>query len=200
MELRGEVRLAAPREKVWAALNDPSVLARSIDGVERLEPVGENRFEGALLARIGPVRATFTGTVELSDLDPPNGYTLSGEGKGGAAGFARGSAEVRLEETEDGGTRLSYVARSQVGGRLAQLGTRLIEGAARGYAEGFFRNFKAIVEAPEARPDEGREPADASASDVEAALAEEERAGGIPPLVWAAVLSIVVILLVVWLI
>lgn len=206
MELSGEVRLAAPRARVWAALNDPAVLARAIDGVERLEAVGENRFEGALAAKVGPVRATFTGVIELSDLDPPNAYRLTGEGKGGAAGFAKGSAEVRLAETEDGGTLLSYVARSQVGGRLAQLGARLIEGAARSYADSFFANLKAIVEAPETEPaapaeqrPAARAAAEAPAPDVEAALVEETRSGGIPPLVWAGILAIVVILLVVWL-
>jgi len=200
MELSGEVRIEAPRDRVWDALNDPDVLARAIDGIERLEAVGENRFEGAMAAKVGPVRATFTGTVELSDLDPPNGYRLSGEGKGGVAGFAKGSADVRLAESGDGATILRYAVQSQVGGRLAQLGSRLVEGAAKGYAESFFRNFKAIVEAPavsKAAP-EPAETADAPEPDVEATLNAEGR-GGIPPLVWAAVLAIVVILLVAWL-
>ncbi len=201
MELSGEVRIEAPRQKVWDALNDPDVLARAIDGVERLEAVGENRFEGALAARVGPVRATFTGTVELSNIDPPNGYTLAGEGKGGVAGFAKGRADVTLSETEDGATILSYTATSQVGGKLAQLGSRLVEGAAKGYADSFFRNLKAILEQPAEPPFEPRaartmpEPE----PDLEATLSAEERSGGIPPLVWAGVLAIVVVLLVIWL-
>lgn len=154
MELQGETLIAAPREKVWAALNDPQVLRRCIDGVESLDKVGDNRFEGKLNAKVGPVRASFSGGVDLRDLDPPNGYTIVGEGKGGVAGFAKGSAEVKLadEMLPDGtiGTRLAYVARSTVGGKLAQLGARLIEGTARGYAETFFTRLKAEVEAPAA--------------------------------------------------
>lgn len=147
MELKGETLIAAPREKVWAALNDPAVLARCIDGVETLERVGDNRFEGKMNAKVGPVRATFTGGVTLENLDPPNGYTLVGEGKGGVAGFAKGAAEVSLTEA-DGGTLLVYHAKSTVGGKLAQLGARLIEGAAKGYAESFFAKLKAEVEGP----------------------------------------------------
>ena len=152
MELQGETLIAATRERIWAALNDPDVLARCIDGVESLEKVGDSRFEGKLNARVGPVRASFTGGVDLLNLDPPNGYTIAGEGKGGVAGFAKGAADVKLadETMPDGslGTRLSYVARSTVGGKLAQLGARLIEGTARGYAESFFAKLKAEVEAP----------------------------------------------------
>ncbi len=149
MELKGETLIAAPRQAVWQALNDPAVLARCIDGVESLTKAGDDRFDGVLNARVGPVRARFTGAVTLSDLDPPNGYTISGEGKGGVAGFARGSAKVRLAD-EDGGTRLSYDVSSNVGGKLAQLGSRLIEGAARGYADSFFARLKAELEQPAA--------------------------------------------------
>jgi carbon monoxide dehydrogenase subunit G len=157
MELSGEALIAAPRAQVWAALNDPALLARSIEGCEKLEPVGENRFEGVVAAKVGPVRAKFGGVVELSNLDPPNGYTLSGEGKGGAAGFARGAADIRLEEAEGGAaTRLAWTARATVGGKLAQLGARLIEGAAKAQAERFFAAFKAEVERPaEAVPEDG---------------------------------------------
>jgi carbon monoxide dehydrogenase subunit G len=202
MELKGEVRIGAPREKVWQALNDPDVLARSIDGVKRLEAAGDNRFEGAMKAKVGPVRATFTGAVALSNIDPPNGYTLSGEGSGGVAGFAKGSADIALEDTGDGATLLRYEARSQVGGKLAQLGSRLVEGAAKSYAESFFANFRAIVEGPaEAAeaPLAPTAPPAPAAPDVETTLAEEERGGGIPPLVWAGVLAIAILLLVAWL-
>ena len=149
MDLSGEALIAAPRARVWDALNDPALLARSIEGCEKLEPAGENRFEGVVAAKVGPVRARFGGVVELSNLDPPCGYTLSGEGKGGAAGFARGAADIRLEEAEGGAaTRLTWEARATVGGKLAQLGARLIEGAARAQAEKFFAAFKAEVERP----------------------------------------------------
>lgn len=162
MELKGETVIAAPRDRVWTALNDPEVLRRCIDGVEALDRVGDNRFEGKLNAKVGPVRATFTGGVTLENLDPPNGYTLTGEGKGGVAGFAKGSADVNLvdEVLPDGttGTRLAYVARSTVGGKLAQLGARLIEGTAKGYAETFFARLKSEVEGPADAPAVTAEP------------------------------------------
>ena len=152
MELKGETRIAAPRAAVWAALNDPEVLARCIDGVESLVRDGENRFQGKLNAKVGPVRATFTGAVTLENLDPPNGYTLVGEGKGGVAGFAKGSAAVSLSDaaTDDGtpATLLTYHAKSTVGGKLAQLGARLIEGTAKAYAESFFAKLKIELEGP----------------------------------------------------
>ncbi len=130
MHLEGQTAINATRDAVWAALNDPQVLARCIEGVERLERTGENRFEGALTAKVGPVKARFTGGIELTEVDAPNRYVIVGEGKGGVAGFAKGSAEVVLEDAPDGATLLRYDARSQVGGKLSQLGTRLVEGAA----------------------------------------------------------------------
>lgn len=191
MELRGETLIAAPREAVWAALNDPGVLGRAIDGVDRLERESDIRFSGSLSAAVGPVKAKFSGTVELQELDPPNRYVLVGEGKGGVAGFVKGRAEVQLEDAA-GGTRLSYVAQSQVGGKLAQLGTRLIEGTAKGYAERFFERLKAEVEAPaQTVADDvptGPEPAPV---DGEATAA----GAGLPPSVWLTVLVVLVILL-----
>ncbi|WP_448581419.1 CoxG family protein [Thermaurantiacus sp.] len=193
MEFEGKARIAAPKAKVWEALNDPAVLAQCIDGVESLETDGENRFKGSLDAKVGPVRARFSGTVSLTDLDPPNRYVLVGEGKGGVAGFAKGSAEVRLDDAEDGGTLLSYTARSQVGGKLAQLGTRLVEGAAKGYADTFFQNFKRIVEEPQIM---GETPPQAPA----AAPAVPEPAGrGVPPLVWSLLLVAAIVLLLLFL-
>ncbi|MFN7173810.1 MAG: CoxG family protein [Thermaurantiacus tibetensis] len=188
MELKGESRIAASREKVWAALVDPEVLARCIDGVESLEADGENRYRGRLDAKVGPVRAKFSGTVEMTELDPPSRYVLVGEGKGGVAGFARGSAVVTLVETEDGATLLSYTATSQVGGKLAQLGARLVEGAARGYAESFFAKFKEIVEDASPGGETAPAPAKAEAPALPAAAAEEREARGVPPLVWALLL------------
>lgn len=146
MQLTGQTVINATRDTVWTALNDPQLLARCIEGVETLERTAENRFEGALNAKVGPVKARFTGALELTEIDPPTRYVIVGEGKGGVAGFAKGSAEVVLADAPEGGTLLSYDARSQVGGKLAQLGTRLVEGAAKGYAEAFFAAFKAEVE------------------------------------------------------
>jgi len=193
MELKGETLIAAPRETVWAALNDPAVLARCIDGVETLDRVGDNRFEGKMNAKVGPVRATFTGGVTLENLDPPNGYTLVGEGKGGVAGFAKGAAEVTLTDAE-GGTLLVYHAKSTVGGKLAQLGARLIEGAAKGYAESFFAKLKAEVEGPaEEAPnvgigsDAGDTVAAAAAHEVASAAASMSSAAdrpGLSPMTW----------------
>jgi carbon monoxide dehydrogenase subunit G len=197
MQLQGSTHIKANRGSVWAALNDPAVLARCIDGVETLERVGENRFEGVLNAKVGPVKARFAGSVELTELDPPNRYVLVGEGKGGVAGFAKGSAEVVLSDSENGGTLLRYDARSQVGGKLAQLGTRLVEGAAKGYAESFFAAFKAEVEgessaeAPIAAAEAAPSMADAAAA--AAADPASEASGGIPGWLWVGALVALVL-------
>ena len=152
MELNGEVAIAAPLDRVWAALNDPEVLARCIDGVETLNRVvasGGERFEGKMNARVGPVRASFAGHVALTQVIAPQSYVLVGEGKGGVAGFAKGEAKVTLTEAAPGTTLLTYQVISSVGGKLAQLGARLIEGTAKGYADTFFQRLKAEVEVPE---------------------------------------------------
>ncbi len=140
MTMQGEVVLPAGREKVWAALNDPDVLKACIPGCQELEKVGDTEFRAVAKVSIGPVKATFKGAVALLDLDPPNSYTISGEGQGGVAGFAKGGAKVRLEEAE-AGTRLVYDVSAQVGGKIAQLGGRLINGVAKKYADEFFANF-----------------------------------------------------------
>lgn len=200
MELRGETRIAAPRTDVWAALNDPAVLARCIDGVERLERESDTRFAGTLSAAVGPVKAKFSGTVELQELDPPNRYVLVGEGKGGVAGFVKGRAEVVLTESSDGGTILSYVAQSQVGGKLAQLGTRLIEGTAKGYAERFFERLKAEVETPMPAPAAAApaaSPDESAPRDSEAELGSAP--GGLPPAIWLTVLVVLVVLVLLFL-
>ncbi len=140
MTMQGEVVLPAGREKVWAALNDPDVLKACIPGCQELDKVGDTEFRAVAKVSIGPVKATFKGAVALLDLDPPNSYTISGEGQGGVAGFAKGGAKVRLEEAE-AGTRLVYDVSAQVGGKIAQLGGRLINGVAKKYADEFFANF-----------------------------------------------------------
>jgi carbon monoxide dehydrogenase subunit G len=144
MVMTGEQQLAAPREKVWAMLNDPAVLKACIPGCETLDVIGENEFQAVATNKIGPVKARFKGKVRLTDLDPPNGYKISGEGDGGVAGFAKGGASVNLTD-KDGGTLLSYNVEAQIGGKLAQLGQRLVNGAAKKMADDFFVRFAAAV-------------------------------------------------------
>ncbi|MDP1751656.1 MAG: carbon monoxide dehydrogenase subunit G [Reyranella sp.] len=147
MEIKGEYRIAASREKVFAALNDTAILQACIPGCESLEKSSDTEMKAKVRMRIGPVSASFTGKVTLSDLDPPNGYKISGEGQGGAAGFAKGGAVVTLRE--DGAeTVLNYNVDAQVGGKIAQVGARLIDGTARKLADEFFSKFAAMVGAP----------------------------------------------------
>ena len=141
MTMSGSVNLPAGRDTVWAALNDPEILKRSIPGVQEMVRTGDNGFSATAKVAIGPVKATFKGAVTLSDIDPPNGYTISGEGQGGLAGFAKGGAKVSLADAEGGGTVLNYDVEAQVGGKIAQLGGRLINGVAKKYADEFFANF-----------------------------------------------------------
>src|SRR5689334_5858386 len=141
MDMTGEFRIPAPRETVWKGLNDPEILKRSIAGCEELEKTSDTEFAAKVTAKVGPVKARFAGKVTLSDLDPPNGYTITGEGQGGAAGFAKGGAKVRLTPDESGGTVLHYEVNAAVGGKLAQIGSRLIDGTARKMADDFFTTF-----------------------------------------------------------
>lgn len=144
MTMTGEVQLPASRETVWAKLNDPETLKACIPGCQELNMLSETEFEAVAVNKIGPVKAKFKGRVTLSDLDPPNGYKISGQGDGGVAGFAKGGAAVALAE-KDGGTLLTYNVEAQIGGKLAQLGQRLINGAAKKLADQFFENFAAAV-------------------------------------------------------
>ena len=140
MELKGEYRIPADRDAVWRMLNDPEVLRVCLPGCESLEGGIETGFSARVTTKIGPVKATFNGAVTLTNIKPPESYTISGEGKGGIAGFAKGGADIHL--TEDGGdTILSYVAQAQVGGKLAQLGSRLIDATSRKLADQFFASF-----------------------------------------------------------
>lgn len=144
MEMTGEERIAASREAVWAALNDVAVLKQCIPGCESLEKTSDTDMVARVKLQVGPVRAAFAGKVTLSDIDPPNGYRISGEGQGGVAGYAKGGAVVRL--VDDGaGTLLKYDAKADVGGKLAQLGGRLIDSTARKLAGEFFQKFGEIV-------------------------------------------------------
>jgi uncharacterized protein len=147
MDMTGQYRIPAPRERVWAALNDPATLQASLPGCQSLEKVSDREFAAVVLAKVGPVQAKFNGNVTLSNLNPPESYRISGEGKGGAAGFAKGGADVTLIE-EGEVTVLTYTARADVGGKLAQLGSRLIDGTAKKMADEFFDSFSRQVAGP----------------------------------------------------
>jgi len=157
MDMSGERRITAPREKVWAALNDPLVLKASIPGCDTLEKLSETELKATASIKIGPIAAKFAGKVQLLDLDPPNGYRIEGEGQGGVAGFAKGGASVRL--AQDGAdTILSYDVKANVGGKIAQLGARLIDATAKQMADAFFDRFAATVGAAAASADAATPP------------------------------------------
>ncbi len=147
MELTGTRQIGAERAVVWAALNDPEVLRASIPGCQDLTGSPAEGFRATVKQKIGPVSATFQGGVQLSNVVEGESYTIAGEGKGGAAGFAKGGADVRLED-RDGGTMLTYDVKASVGGKIAQLGARLIDGFAKKMADQFFENFQRAVEGP----------------------------------------------------
>lgn len=145
MNLSGESRIPASREHVWALLNDPEVLGRCIPGCEGVESAGEDAFSARVLVKVGPMKARFTGAVTLQDKHFPESYRIVGEGQGGIAGFAKGSAAIRLAAEAPGVTLLSYDVESQVGGKMAQFGSRLIDSAAKKLAEQFFERFSAAA-------------------------------------------------------
>ena len=182
---------------VWAALNDPDVLKACLPGCESFVRSGENAYAVVIAARVGPVSARFNGRMTMSDIDAPNGYTLHFEGQGGAAGFARGEARVTLAAEGEQHTAMNYVAKAQVGGKLAQLGSRLVDGAAAKMADDFFARFAEQIGAPPA-------PAAASAS-VPASLPEGEASGtlltppgGSPWIRYAAIIAIIIVVIVLY--
>lgn len=168
MDMTGEYKIAAPRERVWAALNDPDILRQAIPGCEELNKLSDTELEGAARAKIGPVSARFKGKVTLSELNPPESYVLTGEGSGGAAGFAKGEAKVVLT-TEGDATVLRYAVKATIGGKLAQLGQRLVDGAAKKMADEFFDKFSDLAGGKVAPPAEVKpvqhKPAPAPAND-----------------------------------
>ena len=141
MELKGERVLAADRETAWKALNDVEILKLCVPGCESITPTGENQYEVAMTAAIGPVKSKFKGKMQLADIDAPRAYTLKFDGSGGPAGFARGDAKVQLESISASETKLVYLANAQVGGKLAQVGSRLIDAASGAMADKFFEAF-----------------------------------------------------------
>ena len=145
MKMTGEEVIAAPRQAVWDALNDPEILKQAITGCQEIKKKSDTEFEAKVVAKVGPVKASFIGNVKLSKLNPPRSYVITGEGKGGVAGFAKGGATVRLSDTGDSATKLSYDVDAQVGGKLAQIGSRLIDSTAKKMAADFFKKFNKIV-------------------------------------------------------
>jgi carbon monoxide dehydrogenase subunit G len=145
MNMKGEVKLPADRPTIWAKLNDPEVLKACIPGCQELVKESDTAFRATTKLAIGPVKATFKGKVTLSDIDAPNGYTINGEGEGGIAGFAKGGAKVHLVDADGGGTMLQYDVQANVGGKIAQLGSRLIDGVAKKMSDAFFSNFAKAV-------------------------------------------------------
>ena len=154
MEMTGEFRIPAPRQRVWEGLNDPEILKSSIPGCQTIEKLSDTEFTAKVLAQVGPVKANFAGKVTLADLNPPQSYTIAGEGTGGVAGFAKGSAKVNLDD-DAGATVLHYAVQAHVGGKLAQIGSRLIDSVARRMAENFFTRFVAAVAPEQTAPASG---------------------------------------------
>jgi carbon monoxide dehydrogenase subunit G len=195
MEMTGEFRIPAPRQRVWEGLNDPEVLKQCIPGCQTLEKVSDTEFNGRVVASVGPVRATFGGKVTLSDLDPPQSYTISGEGSGGVAGFAKGGAKVNLAE-DGAATLLTYAVQAQVGGKLAQVGSRLIDGVARKMANDFFGHFAAVM-APEqpAAAAVAAEPDGVAAETLPPLPSPRPTGARLPPAVWVTGLAVIIIVL-----
>jgi carbon monoxide dehydrogenase subunit G len=145
MDMSGEERIAAPINKVWEALNDPDVLKACIPGCQSLEKKSDTAFSAVVSVKLGPIKAKFNGEVELKNLKPPHSYTIAGEGKGGVAGFAKGGADVKLTEDGPDTTLLTYEAKADVGGKIAQLGSRLIQSSSKKLAGEFFSEFNKTV-------------------------------------------------------
>jgi carbon monoxide dehydrogenase subunit G len=195
MEFTGRYLVPASLETTWAALNDPEILKACIPGCQEMIKTDATHFQAAATLKIGPVKATFKARIEMADLDPPRHCTLKGEGQGGVAGFARGEADVTLTP-EDGGTALAYTAKAAIGGKLAQIGQRLIDGAAKQIADDFFTRFSAAVAAVPAEP-EAAEPEAGEFSSAPAIVPSTEiKREGLAPEIWVVgLIGVIVILL-----
>jgi len=152
MEMNGEELINASRSAVWTALNDPEILKQAIPGCQSVERDSDTSFKATVKIKVGPVKATFKGQVTLSNIDEPNGYTITGEGKGGVAGFGKGGADIKLSDADDG-TLLTYNVKASVGGKMAQIGSRLIDSTAKKLAGDFFKKFNELVSDPQAEED-----------------------------------------------
>ena len=199
MDMSGEYVIPASRQAVWEALNDPELLKQCIPGCDEVNKTSDTSFEAKVTAKVGPVRAKFSGKVEMSDIDPLNGYTISGEGSGGAAGFAKGGAKVTLSD-DPGGTKLNFTVDATVGGKLAQIGSRLIDSTAKKMANDFFSKFAELVEVKDdtlaAVEDQKATPAENPSSlspEAETAPANSENKGSIGPTIWVASVIIVIL-------
>lgn len=188
MHMSGEQKVAASRQRVWQALNDPAVLAQCIPGCQSLEKEGDDRFAAVAEVKIGPIGARFKGQVHLSDLDAPNGYTITGSGNGGIAGNAKGGAKVRLSDAPGGGTLVSYEVEAEVGGRMAQLGGPIIDATAKNLAGKFFAKFGEVVRGAQAVPAAGAEPQVAAPLVAAVASPVAARPGGTGIWGWIAAL------------
>jgi hypothetical protein len=202
MDMTGEYRIPAPRDAVWAALNDPEVLKQVIPGCEELNKISDTELTAKVAAKVGPVSARVAGKVTLSDINPPESYTISGEGQGGVAGFAKGGATVHLD-ADGNATILKYTAKAQVGGKLAQIGSRLIDSTARKMADEFFAKFAEVVAAkyaatqpaPAAQPAQpgGAPPPPAAVASPTAGSAASSARKGLSPVVWGGALVAIVV-------
>lgn len=180
MDLSGEYTIPAPRDRVWAALNDPEVLRLCIAGCEELEKTSETEFSARVTMKVGAVKARLKGSVELSDIDPPNSYTISGQGQGGVAGFAKGGAKVELTDAEGGDTLLRYEAKAELGGKLAAVGSRVVQGVAKKTADDFFGKFaEQLSVSPEksAVPEMSPAPEGVPDASAPAAASSEDQSG-----------------------
>ncbi len=198
MEMQASRPLAVSQQQAWDALNDPEVLKACIPGCDKVEATGEHQYAVGMALKIGPVSAKFAGKITLSDIQPPQSYTIAFDGQGGVAGFGKGQAQVRLAELPPDALgqpccELHYQVQAQVGGKIAQLGQRLIDGAAKGMAEDFFKRFDEEMRRRHPRAEPPTEAAPAEAASVPAVSTEAAQGGGIPTWVWVVLAAIIVV-------
>jgi carbon monoxide dehydrogenase subunit G len=188
MEMEGSRTLAATQQQAWEGLNDPEVLKACIPGCEKVERAGDDKYTVGMAVKIGPVSAKFSGRITMSDVNPPESYTLTFDGQGGPAGFGKGTAKVRLAPAGTG-CELTYAVQAQVGGKIAQVGQRLIDGVARSMAEDFFKRFDDEMSKryPPAAPAADAAPAGMAATAAPAPSGDAKPSGGVPGWVWIAV-------------
>jgi len=196
MQMESSRQINAPADLVWQALNNPEVLKQCIPGCQSFEEIGPNTYKAVVSVKVGPVSATFSGKVELTNIQPPRSYSMVFEAQGGAAGYGKGTSHVDLSETENG-VELHYKVESQVGGKLAQIGQRLIDGAAKSMADDFFKRFEGIIAQQTGVPSPEAESTPGTAQEAAASKATG-KTPSFPTWLWIAVIiSIIMILIVV---